>query len=136
VLSVPNAISLEAISVAFCYHLFMAEHNHIDLIEFPVKSAGQLKETKDFFTHVFGWKYNDWGDGYSDTMQSGASSGINSDGSSSMPLTVIYSDDLEKTKELVVKNGGKVIVDTYTFPGGRRFHFTEPNGNELAVWSK
>ncbi|MGQ7396544.1 VOC family protein [Streptococcus suis] len=52
-----------------------------------------------------------------------------------MPLTVIYSDDLEKTKELIEQNGGKVIVDTYEFPGGRRFHFTEPNGNELAVWS-
>jgi predicted enzyme related to lactoylglutathione lyase len=114
----------------------MATHNQIDLIEFPVKSAEQLTQTKEFFTHVFGWKYTDWGKDYSDTTESGASSGVNADGGSSMPLTVIYTDDLEKTKELVVKNGGTIILDTYEFPGGRRFHFTEPNGNELAVWSK
>lgn len=114
----------------------MATHNQIDLIEFPVKSAEQLKQTKEFFSIVFGWKYKDWGDDYSDTTDSGASSGINADDGSTMPLTVIYSSDLEKTKELVQKNGGKIIVDTYSFPGGRRFHFTEPNGNELAVWSE
>lgn len=112
------------------------KHNHIDLIEFPVKSGAQLKQTKDFFSAVFGWKYTDWGNEYSDTTDSGASSGVNADGGASMPLTVIYSSDLEKTKELVVKSGGKIIVDTYEFPGGRRFHFTEPNGNELAVWSE
>lgn len=114
----------------------MATHNHIDLIEFPVKSAEQLQQTKDFFTNVFDWKYTDWGDDYSDTTDSGASSGVNADGGSSMPLTVIYSNDLDKTKERVVQNGGKIIVDTYEFPGGRRFHFTEPNGSELAVWSE
>lgn len=114
----------------------MATHNKVDLIEFPVKSSAELQQTKSFFSNVFGWSYNDWGKDYSDTTDSGASSGINSDGGSSMPLTVIYSSDLEKTKELVVQNGGKIIVDTYTFPGGRRFHFTEPSGNELAVWSK
>jgi predicted enzyme related to lactoylglutathione lyase len=114
----------------------MATHNQIDLIEFPVGSQQQLQQTRDFFTNVFGWKYNDWGDDYSDTTDSGASSGINADGGASMPLTVIYSNNLEGTKELVVKNGGKIIVDTYDFSGGRRFHFTEPNGNELAVWSE
>ncbi len=114
----------------------MATHNHIDVIEFPVQSGEQLKQTRDFFTNVFGWKYNDWGDDYSDTTESGANSGINVDGSATMPLTVIYSADLDKTKELVIKSGGKIIVDTYAFPGGKRFHFTEPNGNELAVWSE
>lgn len=114
----------------------MTQHHHIDLIEFPVQSAAQLAQTRDFFSQVFGWQYKDWGDTYSDTTESGTSSGVNGDGTSTMPLTVIYSDDLEKTKELVVQNGGKIIVDTYDFPGGRRFHFTEPNGNELAVWSK
>ena len=114
----------------------MAEHNQIDLIEFPVKSAEQLKQTQAFFTQVFGWKYTDWGADYSDTTESGTSSGINADGNSSMPLTVIYTEDLDKAKDLVVQNGGTIIVDTYSFPGGRRFHFTEPNGNELAVWSE
>ncbi|HUS26182.1 MAG TPA: hypothetical protein VMY99_02445 [Nevskiaceae bacterium] len=114
----------------------MATHNQIDLIEFPVKSEIQLKQTKEFFNHVFGWKYNDWGEDFSDTAESGTNSGVNADGGATMPLTVIYSADLDKTKELVIKNGGKIIVDTYSFPGGRRFHFTEPNGNELAVWSE
>lgn len=114
----------------------MVTHNKIDLIEFPVKSTQQLKQTKDFFSNVFGWKYNDWGDDYSDTPDSGANSGVNSDRGASMPLVVIYSSNLEKTKELVIKNGGKIIADIYSFPGGRRFHFTEPNGNELAVWSE
>jgi predicted enzyme related to lactoylglutathione lyase len=114
----------------------MATHNHIDLIEFSVGSANELAQTKEFFSRVFDWKYKDWGDDYSDTADSGAASGINADGGSKMPLTVIYSSDLEKTKGLVVKNGGKIIVDTYAFPGGRRFHFSEPSGNELAVWSE
>lgn len=114
----------------------MAKHNQIDLIEFPVKSEEQLKQSRNFFSSVFGWKYTDWGNDYSDTTESGTNSGLNADGSSSMPLTVIYSTNLDKTKELVVKNGGKIIVDTYSFPGGRRFHFTEPSGNELAVWSE
>jgi len=114
----------------------MATHNKIDLIEFPVSSAAQLQQTKAFFSSVFDWKYTDWGDDYSDTTESGTNSGVNADGGASMPLTVIYSADLEKTKALVLKNGGKITTDTYSFPGGRRFHFTEPNGNELAVWSE
>lgn len=114
----------------------MATHNQIDLIEFPVKNTEQLKQTKEFFSNVFDWKYTDWGDDYSDTPDSGANSGVNADGGATMPLTVIYADDLDKTKELVVQNGGTIIVETYEFPGGRRFHFTEPNGSELAVWSE
>jgi len=114
----------------------MTLHNQIDLIEFPVSSPEALKVTKNFFTSVFGWDYKEWGDTYSDTTDSGLSSGVNSDKSASMPLTVVYSNDLEATKEKVVQAGGKIIADIYAFPGGRRFHFTEPNGNELAVWSE
>jgi predicted enzyme related to lactoylglutathione lyase len=114
----------------------MSTHNHIDLIEFPAKSPEALQVTRDFFTHVFGWEYKNWGESYSDTADSGLTSGINHDKNQSMPLTVVYSEDLEATKEIIVKNGGKIIVDTYEFPGGRRFHFTEPNGSELAVWSQ
>jgi len=114
----------------------MAKHNQIDLIEFPVKSAGELTLTKKFFTNVFGWKYTDWSETYSDTTESGTSSGVNSDQGQSMPLTVVYSENLEVTKEKVIQSGGTVILDIYAFPGGRRFHFTEPSGNELAVWSE
>ena len=114
----------------------MAKHNQIDLIEFPVESSEKLKVTKEFFTNVFDWNYTDWSETYSDTTKSGTSSGVNADRNQSMPLTVIYSNDLNTTKEKVIENGGIVILDTYAFPGGRRFHFMEPNGNELAVWSE
>ncbi len=109
-----------------------------DLIEFPAKSAEEHKLTKDFFTNVFGWQYKDWGDDYSDTHDSGLTSGIVSaeDNRQSMPLTVIYSKNLEETKEKIITEGGKIIADIYSFPGGRRFHFTDPSGNELAVWSE
>ena len=114
----------------------MAIHNRIDLIEFPAKSADEHARTQKFFTNVFGWNYTEWGKTYSDTIDSGLSSGVNSDGGQSMPLTVIYSNDLEATKEKVVQSGGKILLDIYTFPGGRRFHFIEPSGSELAVWSE
>lgn len=113
----------------------MTKNNHIDLIEFPVTSAQSLVQTRTFFADTFGWKYTEWGETYSDTTDSGTSSGVNGDKSSSMPLTVIYSDNLDATKATVIKNGGKIIMDTYDFPGGKRFHFAEPSGNELAVWS-
>lgn len=58
----------------------MSTHNQIDLIEFPVKSGDELKQTKEFFSQVFGWNYNNWGEDYSDTTESGASTGINADG--------------------------------------------------------
>ena len=114
----------------------MAIHNQIDLIEFPAASSDALKATTSFFTSVFDWKYTNWGEDYSDTTDSGANSGVNADKTASMPLAVIYSKDLEGTKEKIIQNGGKIIVDTYMFPGGKRFHFMEPGGSELAVWSE
>lgn len=64
-------------------------------------------------------------------------SGINSaEGESVMTLAVIYTKDLEATKEKIIAEGGVIIRDTYTFPGGRRFHFIDPAGNQLAVWSE
>jgi len=116
----------------------MSTHNQIDLIEFPADSPEKLAATTKFFSEVFNWKYKNYGDEYSDTSDSGVMSGVNATGSegSKMPLAVIYSSDLDATKEKVTKAGGKVTADTYPFPGGRRFHFTDPAGNELAVWSE
>lgn len=114
----------------------MPEHHKIDLIELPVGSGEELSTATAFFAEVFGWTYTTYGPDYADTTDSGTSSGVNADRTSTMPLTVIYSDDLEATKQAVVEHGGTVIVDTYEFPGGRRFHFTAPGGSELAVWSR
>jgi predicted enzyme related to lactoylglutathione lyase len=110
---------------------------HFDFIEFPVKSVSDLEKTKSFYSSVFKWSYKDWGDDYSDTKDSGLGSGLNSDSThkSKYPLAVIYEENIEMSKESVVSAGGIITRDIFSFPGGRRFHFTDPAGNELAVWS-
>ena len=108
--------------------------NHrIDYIEF---SATDIAATKKFYTAVFGWKFTDYGPDYV-SFEDGRISGgfakvqaISGNGA----LVVVYSSELEKTQEAVVRNGGKITKPPFTFPGGRRFHFTDPSGNELAVW--
>jgi len=109
----------------------------IDYIEFPVKSVEDFKKTKSFYTKVFGWQYQDWGEEYSDTKDSGIGSGLNVDKSHSTKHTiaVIYVEDIEAAKEDVTKAGGKIVKEIFSFPGGRRLHFTDPAGNELAAWS-
>lgn len=111
--------------------------NCIDFIEFPAENLNSFHQTKAFFNKVFGWSYKDWGDDYSDTSSSGLNSGLNADPNhrSSHPLAVIYTEDLEDVRERVVENQGLITREIFSFPGGRRFHFKDPAGNELAVWS-
>lgn len=113
-------------------------NNHVDLVEFPMESTDQLQATKKFFNEAFDWKFNDFGDAYAATEESGAEVGLIHDAASSgsMPLTVLYVTDLEATYEKIVTAGGTIIKEIYPFPGGRRFHFKEPSGNELAAWSE
>jgi predicted enzyme related to lactoylglutathione lyase len=115
----------------------MSQHSHIDLIEFPAKSAEDLATTRHFFEQVFDWNFTNYGPEYSDTKNSGVTTGINGGNTKeqTMPLAVIYSEDLEATKAKVVEAGGKITHDITAFPGGRRFAFNEPGGNQLAVWS-
>lgn len=117
----------------------MSKDNQIDLIEFPANSAEELQKTTHFFTEVFGWTFKDWGGQYADTQSSGVTAGVNATDAEkrqTMPLAVVYASDLEAAKERVVKAGGIIVYDIEAFPGGRRFQFTEPSGNELAVWSE
>jgi uncharacterized protein len=111
--------------------------NRFDFIEFPAKSIDDLNKGKAFYRYVFGWSYRDWGVDYSDTKDSGLGSGINADPShrSMHPLAVIYTTDLEAVRTKVLSGKGKITRDIFSFPGGRRFHFIDPSGNELAVWS-
>lgn len=111
--------------------------NRIDYVEFPAPSPAALQANKKFYSEVFGWCWKDWGDTYSDTKDSGIGSGIASDPvhRPPAPLVVLYSTDLEGTKEKVVKAGGVISKDIVPFPGGRRFHYVDPAGNQLAVWS-
>lgn len=111
--------------------------NQIDFVELPAKTAAALERSKAFYTSVFGWSYKDWGDDYSDTKDSGVGSGINADPEHrpTQPLVVIYVTDLTAARAKVVAANGKITRDIFAFPGGRRFHFEDPAGSELAVWS-
>lgn len=112
-------------------------HHLVDFIEFPAKNVKQVQAARDFFETVFAWEYQEWGDDYVDTKSSGVGTGINADASHrpSQALVVIYSKDVEATRAKVIQTGGKITRDIFSFPGGRRFHFRDPTGNELAVWS-
>ena len=113
------------------------KQNRIDYVEFPAPSASALQANKEFYREVFGWVWQDWGAEYADTKDSGIGSGIASDPvhRPAAPLVVLYSSELEATKAKVVTAGGVISKDITSFPGGRRFHYIDPAGNQLAVWS-
>ena len=115
----------------------MSEHNRIDLIELPAR-PGDLAATRAFYQSALGWTFTDYGE-YVDTADSGTTFGINAIADAQqqrMPLTVLYADDLEAARQRVTDAGGTILHDIYAFPGGRRFHFADPAGNELAIWSE
>ncbi len=113
------------------------EHESINYVEF---AARNLSATKMFFEAVFDWTFEDYGDEYTAFSAKGLSGGFyQSDKAASVEsgsaLIVFYSDSLESTLAKVEQAGGEINVPIFSFPGGRRFHFIEPSGNELAVWS-
>jgi hypothetical protein len=115
----------------------MNEHEKINYVEFPAKEIGKAKA---FFTTVFGWSFVDYGPDYAAFTDAGLDGGFyTSDQSSSTEngsaLIVFYSNDLEATRAKIESAGGAIIKPIFSFPGGRRFHFSDPNGNEYAVWS-
>ena len=115
----------------------MNEHEKINYVEFPARN---IEATKVFFTEVFGWSFEDFGPDYTAFSDEGVDGGFfKSDLSSSTEngsaLIVFYSEELEITQSKIENAGGKIIRPIFSFPGGRRFHFTDPNGNEYAVWS-
>lgn len=117
----------------------MATHNQIDLIEFPARDGEALTASREFYESVFGWRFTDYG-AYLDTGDSGVTAGFNGitgdPHAQQMPLAVLYVSDLEAARTAVHAAGGAILHDIYAFPGGRRFHFTDPAGNELAAWSE
>ena len=115
----------------------MQEHEKIDYVEFP---ASDLEATKSFFSTVFGWSFQDYGPEYVAFSDAGLQGGffqseLKANTAHGSALIVLYSNDLEATRSKVVDAGGSIVKDIFSFPGGRRFHFTEPSGNELAAWS-
>ncbi|MEJ2125135.1 MAG: VOC family protein [Alphaproteobacteria bacterium] len=111
--------------------------NKISYVELPVEKTEDLARMRQFYTDVFGWVYQNWGDAYADTKSSGVASGLNGDPAhrARSPLVVIYTPNLEAMQEKVRSEGATIIKDIFSFPGGRRFHFRDPAGNDLAVWS-
>ena len=108
----------------------------IDYIELPAESIADLVKTKTFFETVFGWEYQQWGDDYADTKTRGVGSGINAESPSKAPLTVIHVADIDAAFSEVIAAGGSITREIFSFPGGKRFHFQDPAGNELAAWAE
>lgn len=109
----------------------------IDYLELP---AGDLPGVRAFYEKAFGWTFTEYGPEYL-AFNDGRTDGgfYRSDARSSTEngaaLVILYADDLEATRERVLESGGRLVKDIFSFPGGRRFHFADPHGNELAVWS-
>jgi predicted enzyme related to lactoylglutathione lyase len=112
----------------------MREDGKIDYVEFP---GGELAPLKRFYEQAFGWTFTDYGPTYA-AMSEGLDGGFDADAADpgAKPLVVLYAHDLEAMEAKVVAAGGAVTRPIFAFPGGRRFHFTDPSGNELAVWSE
>lgn len=104
----------------------------IDYIEF---SSPQISETKSFFSHVFGWEFNDYGPEYQEMSNAGISGGISA-GASAPPLIILKTGDLEEALIKVSAAGAEITQPIFEFPGGRRFHFREPGGTEMAIWAE
>ncbi|MGB5370063.1 MAG: VOC family protein [Flavobacteriaceae bacterium] len=108
--------------------------NHINYVEFK---ANDLEKTKAFYAKAFGWTFTDYGPDYVAFSASGLDGGFERTERKirNGALIVLYSKNLEKSKNTVLKCKGTISKDIFSFPGGHRFHFLDPSNNELAVWS-
>lgn len=109
----------------------------INYIEFPLTRAA---ETKQFYGTVFGWEFQEWGPNYLSFSGAGIDGGFNGEDKTPVQtpgvLVILYASDLENALGDVKAAGAAIIREIYAFPGGRRFHFADPNGNELAIWTE
>lgn len=110
------------------------QNNHINYIEFQAKD---LLLTKQFYSTTFDWKFTEYGPDYIAFSECGLDGGFyRSDAEvKNGALVILYHENLLQIKENVIKAGGLISKDIFSFPGGRRFHFLDPSGNELAIWS-
>ncbi|MFW5420649.1 VOC family protein [Nocardiopsis sp. CNT-189] len=112
-------------------------HHALNYVEITVTD---LDEAKRFYTKAFGWRFNDYGPGYAGIRDpdGGEAGGLALGGEvrGGGPFVLLFSEDLDRSVEEVTAAGGRVVNGPYAFPGGRRFHFTDPSGNELGVWAE
>lgn len=114
----------------------MRAEKRIDYIEIPTTDP---QAARDFFAALFGWQSQDWGDDYisfEDGRLDGGFRRADQPAPASGVLVVFYSDDLERDVARVQELGATISQDIFSFPGGRRFHFVDPTGNEFAFWSE
>lgn len=106
----------------------------IDYIELNVKD---VEAAKRFYGEAFGWEFTDYGPTYCEFRDGRMTGGFNAEREVTPggPLVILYSIDLEAAEAAVQGAGGKIVEPIYSFPGGRRFHFSDPSGNVLAIWS-
>ena len=112
-------------------------HEKISYVEFPAKNIAVVKA---FFTEAFGWSFADYGPDYVAFSNEGIDGGffksdLTASTNNGSALIVFYSKELEQTQSKIENAGGSIVKPIFVFPGGRRFHFCDPNGNEYAVWS-
>ena len=114
----------------------MRDEKRIDYIEIPATDPARAR---DFFTELFGWTSQDWGPDYisfNDGRTDGGFRRSEEPAPASGVLVVFFSQDLERDRDRVVELGATISQDIFSFPGGRRFHFVDPVGNEFAIWSE
>ncbi|PDQ18572.1 glyoxalase [Mesorhizobium sanjuanii] len=114
----------------------MRSTGKLDYLEMPA-TGGTLDSVKAFYSAAFSWSFTDYGPTYS-AFAEGLDGGFQADAAvaPAKPLPVLYSEDMEETLEAVENAGGTIVKPIFSFPGGRRFHFTDPAGNEMAVWGE
>ena len=116
----------------------MQRDQKIDYVEFP---AADFDMVERFYSAVFGWSFTDYGPEYrafaDGRMEGGFTrSELKSSTANGGALVILYAENLEATRDKVVAHGGTISCEIFSFPGGRRFQFLDPHGNELAVWSE
>ena len=110
------------------------KNRRIDYVEMGVSD---IERSKRFYGSAFGWTFKDYGADYCEFADGRLTGGFTTywPPRPGGPLVILYADDLEAQRDAVTAAGGRISQDIYDFPGGRRFHFTDPDGYELAVWS-
>lgn len=112
-----------------------ANDQRIDYIEFVVADLGRARA---FYAKAFGWTMTGYGPEYCAFADGRLEGGFTTQGTPRPggPLVILYADDLAATQAAIEAAGGRIVKEAFDFPGGRRFHFADPDGYELAVWSK
>ena len=110
------------------------QDRRVDYVEFLTTN---LEDTKKFYSTVFGWEFTDYGPEYTSFNDGRLAGGfaLAAEVVAGGPLIVLYATNLEEIEVSIKESGGRIVREPFEFPGGRRFHFADPSGNELAVWS-